>query len=76
MTSNLVTVIALVAGIVWLAVVFVSAVRNRGSEEIPANLKPSMTDAEMETRRVETGQKGRHCVFCVSGYLPAALLSR
>ena len=57
MTSNLVTVIALVAGIVWLAVVFVSAVRNRGSEEIPANLKPSITDAEMETRRVETGQK-------------------
>ena len=57
MISDLVTVIALVAGIAWLAVVFVSAVRNRGSEEIPSNLKPSITDAEMETRRLETGQK-------------------
>ncbi len=57
MTANIITVIAVVAGIAWLAVLFVSTVRNRGSERIPPNLKPPRTDEEMETRRLETGQK-------------------
>ena len=57
MTGNVVAVIAVVVGIVWLGVLFVSAIRNRGSEEVPHNLRPGTTDQEMETRRLETGQK-------------------
>lgn len=57
MTANLITVFALVVGIVWLGVLFASAIRNRGGEEIAPNLKPGITDQEMETRRLEGGQK-------------------
>jgi mono/diheme cytochrome c family protein len=57
MTANFITVIAVVAGIAWLALLGVSAVRNRGSEEIPHNLAPGLTNAEIETSRLETGQK-------------------
>jgi mono/diheme cytochrome c family protein len=57
MTANIITVLAVVAGIAWLGVLFVSAIRNRGSEEIAPNLKPGITDEEMETRRLEGGQK-------------------
>lgn len=57
MTANIITVIAVVAGIAWLGVLFVSAVRNRGGEEIAPNLRPGITDEEMETKRLEGGQK-------------------
>ena len=57
MTANFITVVAVVAGIAWLALLGVSAVRNRGSEEIPSNLAPGLTNAEIETKRLETGQK-------------------
>ena len=57
MTANIITVLAVVAGIVWLGLVVVSALRNRGSEEIAPNLQPGTNDQEMETRRLETGQK-------------------
>ncbi len=57
MTANIITVIAVVAGIAWLGVLFVSAIRNRGGEEIAPNLRPGITDEEMETRRLEGGQK-------------------
>jgi mono/diheme cytochrome c family protein len=57
MTANLITVFALVVGIVWLGVLFASAIRNRGGEEVAPNLKPGITDQEMETRRLEKGQK-------------------
>ena len=57
MTASIVTVIAVVAGIVWLAIMGVSAVRNRGKEEIAPNLAPGLTNAEIETKRLETGQK-------------------
>ncbi|HSO49159.1 MAG TPA: cytochrome c, partial [Acidimicrobiia bacterium] len=57
MTANIITVLAVVAGIAWLGVLFVSAIRNRGSEEIAPNLRPGITDEEMETRRLEGGQK-------------------
>jgi mono/diheme cytochrome c family protein len=57
MTANLITVFALVVGIVWLGVLFASAIRNRGGEEVAPNLKPGITDQEMETRRLEGGQK-------------------
>jgi mono/diheme cytochrome c family protein len=42
---------------VWLGVLFASAIRNRGGEEVAPNLKPGITDQEMETRRLEGGQK-------------------
>ena len=57
MTADFIIVIAVVAGIAWLGVVFVSAIRNRGREEVPSNLRPGTSDQEMETRRLETGQK-------------------
>ena len=57
MTANLITVFAVVVGIVWLGVLFASAIRNRGGEEVAPNLKPGITDQEMETRRLEGGQK-------------------
>lgn len=57
MTAGVITIIAVVAGIVWLAVLGVSAVRNRGSEEIAPNLAPGLTNAELETTRLEKGQK-------------------
>ena len=57
MTANIITVLAVVAGIVWLGLVVVSALRNRGAEEIAPNLQPGKNDQELETRRLETGQK-------------------
>jgi mono/diheme cytochrome c family protein len=57
MTANIITVIALVAGIAWLGMLFVSAIRNRGSEEVAPNLRPGIDDETVETRRLEGGQK-------------------
>ena len=57
MTANIITVIALVAGIAWLGMLFVSAIRNRGGEEIAHNLRPGIDDEKIETRRLEGGQK-------------------
>jgi mono/diheme cytochrome c family protein len=57
MTANIITVLAVVAGIAWLGMLFVSAVRNRGGEEVAPNVKPGITDEELETRRLEGGQK-------------------
>ena len=57
MTSSVITVIAVVVGIAWLGVLLVSALRNRGKEEVPPNLKPGINDQELETTRLETGQK-------------------
>lgn len=57
MTANIITVLAVVAGMVWLGLVVVSALRNRGSEEVAPNLQPGTNDQQLETRRLETGQK-------------------
>lgn len=58
MTSSVITVLAVVAGIIWLGVLLVSALRNRGgAEEVAANLKPGIDDQQLETRRLEKGQK-------------------
>jgi len=58
LTSSVITVLAVVAGIIWLGVLLVSALRNRGGgEEVPANLKPGIDDQRLETRRLEKGQK-------------------
>jgi mono/diheme cytochrome c family protein len=70
MTASLITVFAVVVGIVWLGVLFVSAIRNRGSEEVSPNLKPGITDQEMETKRLEGGQKA---AIAFSAFLAVAI---
>jgi mono/diheme cytochrome c family protein len=70
MTANIITVLAVVAGIAWLGVLFVSAIRNRGGEEVSPNLRPGITDEEIETRRLETGQKA---AIAFSAFLAVSL---
>ena len=58
MTADIITVLAVVAGIAWLGIMLVSALRNRGgAEEVASNLKPGMDDQTLETKRLEGGQK-------------------
>lgn len=58
MTTEVVIVLAVVAGIIWLGLMLVSAFRNRGgAEEVPPNLKPGIDDQQLETKRLEGGQK-------------------
>lgn len=57
MTADVITVLAVVAGILWLGLMVVSALRNRGGEEVAPNLQPGIDDQQLETRRLETGQK-------------------
>lgn len=58
MTADVITVLAVVAGIVWLGIMLVSALRNRGgAEEVAPNLRPGIDDQQLETKRLETGQK-------------------
>ena len=58
MTADIITVLAVVAGIAWLGIMLVSALRNRGgAEEIGPNLKPGIDDQTLETKRLEGGQK-------------------
>lgn len=57
MTANIITVLAVVAGILWLGIMVVSALRNRGGEEVSPNLQPGIDDQQLETRRLERGQK-------------------
>jgi len=58
MTADVITVLAVVAGIIWLGLLLVSALRNRGgAEEVSPNLKPGIDDQQLETRRLEGGQK-------------------
>lgn len=58
MTADVITVLAVVAGIIWLGLMLVSALRNRGgAEEVSPNLKPGIDDQHLETRRLEGGQK-------------------
>lgn len=58
MTADVITVLAVVAGIIWLGLMLVSALRNRGGEEeVAPNLKPGIDDQQLETKRLENGQK-------------------
>ena len=70
MTANIITVLAVVAGIVWLGVLFVSAIRNKGGEEIAPNLRPGINDEVLETRRLENGQK---FAIAMSAFLAVSL---
>jgi mono/diheme cytochrome c family protein len=56
-TAEVITVLAFVAGIIWLGLMVVAAFRNRGGEEIAPNLQPGIDDQQLETRRLEKGQK-------------------
>lgn len=67
---ELVTVLAVVAGIVWLGILLVAALRNRGSEEVPPNLQPGIDDQQLETRRLEKTQK---VAIAFSAFLTVAL---
>jgi mono/diheme cytochrome c family protein len=57
MSSTLVITIVIVAAIGWLAFLGVSALRSKGSEEVPSNLAPGESDDSMETRRLERAQQ-------------------
>ncbi|HSJ84148.1 MAG TPA: c-type cytochrome [Acidimicrobiia bacterium] len=70
MTANIITVIAVVAGIAWLGVLFISAIRGRGGEEVAPNLRPGIDDEKIETRRLEGGQKA---AIAFSAFLAVSL---
>ncbi len=53
MTQNLVITIVSLVALAWLAYLGVSAFRGRAGEEIPPNLAPWASDAELETRRLD-----------------------
>lgn len=57
MSSTVIITLVVIGAIIWLAVLGVSALRSRGSEEVPANLAPGETDESMETRRLERAQQ-------------------
>lgn len=71
MTTDVVIVLAVVAGIVWLGLMLVSALRNRGgSEEVAPNLRPGIDDQQLETKRLEGGQKA---AIAFSAFLAVSL---
>lgn len=71
MTADVITVLAVVAGIIWLGLLLVSALRNRGgAEEVAQNLKPGIDDQQLETKRLEGGQKA---AIAFSAFLAIAL---
>lgn len=70
MTDNVVVVLAVVAGMVWLGLMVVAALRGRGGEEVAPNLQPGMDDQTLETRRLERGQKA---AIAGSAFLAIAL---
>ncbi len=57
MSSGVIITIVVIGALIWLAVLGVSALRSRGSEEIPANLAPGETDEILETKRLEKAQQ-------------------
>ena len=70
MTANIITVLAVVAGITWLGVLMAAAIRNRGGEEVSPNLRPGIDDQHLETRRLEAGQK---VAIAASAFLAVSL---
>ncbi len=70
MSSTIVVLVAVVLAVGYLAFLAVSALRARGAEEIPANLKPGIPDDELETRRLERAQQA---AVVLSAFLALAL---
>ena len=70
MSSSIVITIVVLAAIAWVAYLGVSALRSRGSEEIPTNLAPGITDDVLETKRLERTQMG---AVLLSAFLAVAI---
>jgi len=70
MTGNIITVLAVVIAIVWLGLLVVSTLRSRRGEEIAPNLQPGINDQQLETRRLEKGQRA---AIAFSAFLAIAL---
>ena len=70
MTVDVIIVLAVVAGIIWLGLMIVAALRHRGGEEVAPNLRPGIDDQQLETRRLERGQKA---AIAGSAFLAVAL---
>lgn len=70
MTGNIITVLAVVIAIVWLGLMVVSTLRSRRGEEIAPNLQPGINDQQLETRRLEKGQRA---AIAFSAFLAIAL---
>lgn len=70
MSSSIVITIVVLAAIAWVAYLGVSALRSRGSEEIPSNLAPGITDDVLETKRLERTQMG---AVLLSAFLAVAI---
>lgn len=70
MSSSIVITLAAIGGIAWLGFILVAALRRRGPEEVPSNIAPGTTDDEMETRRLESGQKA---AVLLSAFLAVSL---
>lgn len=70
MSPTLVTTLAVLAAIAWLAFVGVSALRTKGKEEVPSNLSPGITDDVLETRRLERTQMA---AIAMAGFLAVGM---
>lgn len=70
MSPTLITTLAVLAGIAWLAFIGVSALRSKGPEEVPLNLAPGTTDDVLETTRLE---KTQVVAVLLSGFLAVGL---
>lgn len=70
MSPTLVTTLAVLAAIGWLAFIAVSALRSRGPEEVADNLAPGITDDVLETKRLERTQIA---AVLLSGFLAVGL---
>jgi mono/diheme cytochrome c family protein len=70
MTGNIITVLAVVIAIVWLGLMVVSTLRSRRGEEIAPNLQPGVNDQQLETRKLEKGQRA---AIAFSAFLAIAL---
>lgn len=70
MTGNVITVLAVVIAIIWLGLMVVSALRGRRGEQISRNLQPGMNDQQLETNRLERGQRA---AIAFSAFLAIAL---
>jgi len=68
--SSTVILIVVVLAVGYLSFLGVSALRTRGKEEIPPNLKPPIPDDELETRRLERAQQA---AVVLSAFLALAL---
>ncbi len=70
MNSSTVILIVVVLAVGYLSFLGVSALRARGKEEIPPNMKPPIPDDELETRRLERAQQA---AVVLSAFLALAL---